>query len=285
MKINKVLPLKHNYLQILGSLAKTPEVLYVMGDIPEERLPTIAIVGTRKPTAYGREVTHQLAYTLAKRGVVVVSGLALGVDGVAHEAALEAGGITLAVLANGLPRVYPAAHRQLAERIVSGSGGVLSEYEPDYPPRNYQFLERNRLVSGLADAIIITEAAQRSGTLNTAAHALEQGKDVFVVPGNITSPMSAGCNALLRQGALPVTCAEDILEVIAPNFLAPQQSLPLGKTQEESLILSLLQSGVRDGDELQVKSKLDPSDFSQSLTMLEIEGSIRPLGGNQWTLR
>jgi DNA processing protein len=285
MKINKISPLSHNYLQILEPLAKCPKELYIMGDLPEQRRVSVAIVGTRKPTAYGKEVTHQLAYSLAKRGVVIVSGLALGVDGLAHTAALEAGGTTIAVLANGLPRIYPAAHQHLARRIMNEGGAVISEYEPDSAARGYQFLERNRLVSGLADAIVITEAAQRSGTLNTAAHALEQGKDVFVVPGNITSPLSAGCNALLKQGALPVTSPEDILEVIAPELLRQQEALPLGQNASESAIIALLHAGVRDGDELQQRSDLPPSDFSQSLTMLEIAGTVRSLGGNQWTLR
>jgi DNA processing protein len=140
-------------------------------------------------------------------------------------------------------------------------------------------------VSGLSDAVLITEAASRSGTLNTAAHALEQGRDVFVVPGNITSPMSAGCNQLLKQGATPVTCVEDILEVLAPQLLTEQTQLTLGSTPEEVLIITLLQNGVRDGDELQRKSEVEPSALSMTLTMLELNGTIRALGANQWTLR
>lgn len=147
------------------------------------------------------------------------------------------------------------------------------------------FFERNRIVSGLVDAIIIIEAAARSGTLSTAAHALEQGKEVFVVPGNITSPLSAGCNALLKQGAHPVTCAQDVLEIIAPQLLQPQTALPLGSTVLESTIINLLQSGLRDGDDLQQGSGVDAAQFSQTLTMMEIDGTIRALGGNQWTLR
>ena len=285
MKINKLSPLEHSYLQILTSIAKPPETLYMLGSLPKERRVSIAIVGTRKPTAYGREVTQQLAYTLAKRGVVIVSGLALGVDGIAHQAALEAGGTTIAVLGNGLPKIHPSTHKNLAERIVSSGGAILSEYEPDTPSMGFRFLERNRIVSGLADAIVITEAAGRSGTLNTASHALEQGKEIFVVPGNITSPLSAGCNALLRQGATPVTKPDDILEAIAPDLLRPQSILPLGDTPAETAIISLLQSGVRDGDELQQKSRLEARELAEALTMLEINGTVRSLGANQWTLR
>lgn len=285
MKINRATPDKHNYLRLLSEIPSPPKQLYVMGTLPAERLPSVAIVGTRKPSSYGKEVTQRLAYDLAKKGLVIISGLALGVDGIAHRAALEAGGITIAVLANGLPQIYPATHKDLADQITKQGGAVLSEYEPETSARTYQFLQRNRIVSGLSDAIIITEAAARSGTLNTAMHALEQGKEVFVVPGNITSPLSIGCNTLLKQGARPATCADDILEVIAPDLLQSQATLALGNSPLETTIIQLLTSGVRDGEELQRRSGSTISEFNTALTMMEITGSIRALGANQWTLR
>lgn len=228
MKINQISPKSHNFLQIIDAIVLMPKRLYYIGTLPEHRLPTVAIVGTRKPTAYGTEVTAKIAGDLARRGVVIISGMALGIDAIAHRAALEAGGTTIAVQANGLDKLTPATNRQLGEDIIKRGGAIISEYEPNVPARDFQFLERNRIVSGLADAVLITEAAARSGTLNTAKHALEQGKEVFVVPGNITSPLSAGCNSLLKQGATPVTCAEDILEVVAPELLQPQTQLALG---------------------------------------------------------
>lgn len=285
MKINKLSPQSQNYLKLLASIAKPPKTLYALGKVPEERRTSVAIVGTRKPSSYGREVTQQLAYDLAKRGIVIISGLALGVDGIAHQAALEAGGTTIAVLGNGLPQIYPSTHQDLANKIVASGGAILSEYESGTPSVGFRFLERNRIVSGLADAIIITEAASRSGTLNTASHALEQGKEIFVVPGNITSPLSAGCNALLKQGATPVTKPDDILEVIAPDLLRPQSFLALGSTPAEATIITLLQNGIRDGDELQQKSRLTAPELAEALTMLEINGTVRSLGANQWTLR
>ena len=285
MKINKISPDTHDFLQILSGIAKPPKSLYFIGRLPEIRQPSLAIVGSRKPTAYGKEVTHRFAHDLAKRGVIIISGLALGVDGIAHQAALDAGGTTVAVLGNGLASIYPASHRQLARQITSQGGALLSEYEPDAPARGHQFLERNRIVSGLSDAVLITEAAIRSGTMSTAAHALDQGKDVFVIPGSITSPMSAGCNALIKQGANVVTTPEDILEVIAPTLLPGQSTLPLGSTPEETAIITLLQQGIRDGDELQRTSAIDASTFATTLTMLELSGAIRSLGSNQWTLR
>ena len=285
MKINSISPLKHKYLQIVATIAKVPEKFHYIGELPESRIPSVAIVGTRKPTAYGREVTYQLAYDLAKRGVVIISGLALGVDGIAHRATLDAGGVTIAVLANGVDCIYPASHRGLATDIIKAGGAIISEYEPGTPARDFQFLARNRIVSGLADAVIVTEAAKRSGTLATVQHALEQGREVFAVPGNITSPLSVGCNAIIKQGAQPITCAEDVLEIIAPDLLNPQQSFALGNTPLETKIIQLIQSGIRGGEELQSESGADASEFSQALTMMEITGTIRALGGNQWTLR
>ncbi len=285
MKINSISPQDNKYLQIINTIAIPPKKLHFIGKIPDKRVPTIAIVGSRKPTAYGKEVTYQLAFDIAKRGVMIISGLALGVDAIAHRAALDAGGKTIAVLANGVDIIYPATNRDLASDVLAHEGAIISEYEPGTEARDFQFLERNRIVSGLSDAIIVTEAAARSGTLSTAAHALEQGREVFVVPGNITSPLSAGCNNLIKQGAHPITCAEDVLEIIAPELLRPQSLLPLGSTPLESKIISLLQSGIRDGEELQVLSEVDIVEFSRAITMMEISGTIRALGGNQWTLR
>lgn len=285
MKINRVTPDKHNYLRPLSDIAKVPKYIFFTGTLPSERLPSVAIVGTRKPTAYGKEVAHTLAYNLARKGVVIISGLALGIDAIAHKATLEAGGKTIAVLANSVDQIYPRTNQDLANKISESGGAILSEYEPPTDARDFQFLARNRIVSGLSDAVIVIEAAARSGTLATVSHALEQGKEVFVVPGNITSPLSAGCNALLKQGAHVVTCAEDVLEIIAPQLLEAQSILPLGNTPLESTVISLLQSGIRDGEELQRQSKASITDFSQTLTMMEINGVIRGLGGNQWTLR
>lgn len=284
-KINKISPDDNPYTQLLSNLAVAPGSLYFLGKLPEHRRPSVAIIGTRKPSPYGREVTSRLSYDLAKKGVVIISGLALGIDGLAHRAALDAGGTTLAVLAGGLPDISPRSHRDLAKDIITSGGAIITEYEPGTPPMQFRFLERNRIVSGLSDAIIITEAAAQSGTISTATHALEQGREVFVVPGNITSPLSAGCNRLLKQGANPVTCAEDVLEVIAPQLLKAQSILPLGNNSQETKIIELLQSGIRDGDELLSVSAIPASDFKVALTMLEIAGAIKPLGANQWTLR
>jgi len=285
MKINRISTEKQEYLQGSSNLDDFPKKLYILGKLPEKRLPTIAIVGSRKPTQYGREVTEKLAFDLAKAGVVIVSGLALGIDSIAHRAALEARGVTMAVLANGLDTIYPASHKGLAKQILDSGGAMISEYDPGTPPMQHKFLERNRIVSGIADGILVVEAAARSGILSTAAHALRQNKEIFAVPGNITSPQSAGCNSLIKQGAIPVTKVEDILDIIAPNIELEQSRFVLGDNTEEVAILELMQSGLRDGDEILQQSKMNPTDFNQTLTMLEIKGMIKPLGGNQWTIR
>lgn len=166
---------------------------------------------------------------------------------------------------------------------MKAGGALISEYPPGTPARAFQFLARNRIVSGLSDAIVVTEAASRSGTLSTVAHALDQNREVFAVPGNITSPMSVGPNRLIQQGAYPVTNADDIIQVIAPDLREPQSMLNLGSNPAEILLIDLLRSGIGDGDALQRASELGASDFSQTMTMLEVQGLIRAMGGNQWT--
>ena len=291
MKINKILPDEHIFTQRLGDIANPPKSLCYMGSLPENSPPIVAIVGTRKPSAYGTEVTQRLAYDLAKKGVVVVSGLALGVDALAHKAALEAHGTTIGIVVNALPDISPKTNVPLAKTIINSGGAIMSEWRAgdEMFVTRWSFLERNRLVSGIADAVIVTEAAAKSGTLNTVGHALTQGREVFAVPGNITSPLSEGCNAILKQGAHPITEARDVLEIIAPHLLETakhrQTQLPLGDTPAENAILQLLATGIRDGEQLQQQSGLTPADYATALTMLEINGLIKPLGANQWALR
>lgn len=285
MKINNISPLKNSYLKIVLDIAKPPKSLWYIGKLPEHRQPTIAIVGTRKPTAYGRQVTERLASELASRGVVVISGLALGVDAIAHQATLDAGGTTIAVLASALPEIRPLTNRALGERIVAQGGAIISESDGEEPIGRWSFVIRNRIVAGIADAVLITEASAHSGSLNTAMHALEQGKDVFVVPGNITSPSSAGCNLLLKQGAIPVTEVGDIIERIMPETAAQQTQLAFGANETEAAIITALKDGLRDGDEIQQTTGIDSKELSMAMTMLELKGAIKSLGANQWMLR
>lgn len=283
MKINTISISDPSYPERLTQIAKPPAQLYTLGS-PDFSKRAAAIVGSRHLTNYGREVTVELAEKLAARGVAVVSGLALGADGLAHQGALNVGGHTIAVLANGLDRVTPSSHRELAKQILAGGGALLSEYEAGTPSLQWQFLARNRLVSGLSDAVIVTEASAKSGTMNTVMHALQQGRDVYAVPGNITSPMSSGCNKLIEQGASPIIDIDAFVEQFAPLVTAPTQQLLLAENDDEQVIIELLQSGVRDGDELLRRSKLDTTTFSTTMTMLELRSVIRPLGANNWSL-
>lgn len=272
------------FTSILNHYEGMPSELFYRGSLPSTRKPCVAIIGSRKPSAYGIHVTEQLAGELARRGVIILSGLAYGVDAIAHKAALEADGTTIAVLANGLHRVYPAAHAQLAESIIKQGGALISEYPEGVEARNYHFLARNRIISGLADAVIVTEATDKSGTFSTVAHAITQNKDIFAVPGPITSLLSAGPNRLLQDGAHVALSAQDVLDVIAPTIAKQQAQLPLGDTKEEATIISLLQQTPLETDHLARKLRCSVSELLQSLTLMEIKGIIKNTGG-QWHLR
>ena len=294
-KINQIQPLEANFTEVLSTIAVMPKTLYFYGKIPEnvlkngkkERPKAVAIVGSRHNTKYGEEVAYRLGYELAKEGVIIISGLAYGIDSIGHQAALDAGGKTIAILGTPIDEIYPRNHRKLAAEIIETGGAIISEYAPGtkvYPKTS--FLERNRIISGLSDIVVVVEAAEQSGSLNTATHALEQGKEVFAVPGNITSPYSQGCNKLIRQGAFPYTEPDDILRELFPEeFLARKKKCHLkGDTDVETLILNSLASGLRSGEEIMRETHLPPEVFNQSVTLLEIKGRIRALGANAWAL-
>jgi DNA processing protein len=272
---------------LLQAIPSPPKLLYVKGGTLDEILarPRIAIVGSRKVTPYGKQVTIQLAEELARKGVVIVSGLALGVDSLAHQAALDARGLTMAILPTSVNEVYPADHRDLAANILRSGGVLLSEYPDGTPGYRQNFVARNRLVSGISDGVLITEAAKGSGTLHTARFALQQGKKLFVVPGNITSTQSSGANQLIKDGAQLVTSADDIFTMLGMvTKTGKQKAKPTSQDPNEQIILDLLYNGVSDAAELRAQSKLPVALFNQTLTMLEITGDIKPLGNNHWTL-
>lgn len=283
MNVNKLVINANGYPSSLGQLHKPPEQLFVAGDF--EAIfgrPMVGVVGSRKVSAYGQQVTVQLAGDLARQGVVIISGLALGVDALAHKAALDAGGPTVAVLPGSIENIYPRSHYALAQRIVQSGGVLLSEYGAGSAIYKQNFIARNRIIAALSHALLITEAAEKSGSLHTARFALEQGKDVLAVPGNITSATSAGTNNLLKAGATPATAAEDVLHILGIEPAGSTSRHIRGANDTEQLILSLLSSGVADGEELLVKSELGVDTFNQTLTMLEITGKVRALGANQW---
>lgn len=289
-KNNEIRPQEADFTEVLSSIAVVPKMLYFYGKLPEKRVKSVAIVGTRKPTEYGARIAKKLAYDVAKRGAVVVSGLAYGIDSIAHRGALEAGGTTIAVLGTPIDYIYPRAHVGLAEEIVQTGGAVMSELAPgaEYHTKTC-FLERNRIIAGLADVVVVVEAAERSGSLNTAAHALEQGKDIFAVPGDITRPLSKGCNRLLRQGAMPYLEPSDVLDVLFPvskkQRKDTQMQLLLGDNEVETAILRLVAAGVERGEEILAKTGLGVAEFNQNIMMLEIKGRVMALGMNRWALK
>lgn len=269
----------------LKQIPDPPKQLFIRGEPLENLLqkPCLTVVGSRKVSPYGREITNRLVTDVSRAGVVIVSGLAFGVDALAHKAALEARGPTIAVLPTSIDNIQPASHRQLAESIVEQGGTLISEYPSGAFVQKWNFVQRNRIASGLSQAVLITEAGERSGTLHTASFALEQGREVLAVPGNVTSPTSIGTNNLIKIGATPVTTSDDILQVLG---IEPTQArgAVLGDTPEEQQLINLINVDIRDGDELLKRSGLNISLFNQTMTMLEITGKITPLGGNNWTL-
>jgi len=286
MQIKKIQKtnLDQDFLQPLKNIPDPPQTLWLQGVLPEgERPKVVSIVGSRKNTRYGEEIAYKLAYDLARHGIIVVSGMAYGIDACAHRGCLDGGGLTIAVLGTTIDHIYPARNLQLAKRILE-RGAILSEYGVGDPTGAWSFSQRNRIVSGLADAVVIVEAAARSGTSITAAHALEQGKDVFAVPGDITRPLSVGCNRLIKQGALPFTETEDILGVLFPAKAQQLKFEIFGDTESEQKIINVIKAGLRDGDKIIEALGFSTSEFNQTVTLLEIKGVIRSLGANHWAL-
>jgi DNA processing protein len=273
--------------EFIQAMPSPPKQLFYQGaDLLELlKLPRVAIVGTRNPTTYGRQVTEELASKLAAQGVVIVSGLAYGVDAIAHEAALDAGGKCLAVLPSPLDNIVPVANRALAEEILEKGGALVSEYTPGTIPAVQNFIACNRLVTALSDAVIVTEASENSGTRHTVRFASEQGRDILAVPGNIFMASQAGTNGFIKTDmAQAITSYNDVLEVLQLHAHGTHFKEVKGTNRNEQTILDLMLQGVSDGDKLLEGSGLDISKFNQALVMLEISGKVRALGMNHWAI-
>jgi DNA processing protein len=260
------------YPPLLRAIHDPPPGLFLRGSAEPELLsrPAVAIVGARACSAYGRQVARRLGRELAAAGLVVVSGMARGVDAEAHRGALEAGGPTIAVLGCGIDRDYPAAHRALAAEIAA-RGLVVSEYAPGVEPAPWRFPARNRIVAGLCAATVVVEARERSGALITADFALEEGREVFAVPGEITSSLSAGANALLRLGATPLTRPEDVLESFGLDALV-QPDAVVGEVA--SRVLARISEAAAGADELARSTGLSAEQLAVALTELELAGAV-----------
>ena len=274
------------YPALLREAAAAPPVLYLRGEfVPADRK-AVAVVGTRRPTPYGRSVAHDLAAALAVNGTTVVSGMARGIDAIAHQAALEAGGRTLAVLGSGLDMVYPAENRLLADEIAA-RGALVTDYALGTPPEAANFPPRNRIISGLACAVVVVEAGEESGALITARFAADQGRDVFAVPGSIYSRASRGTNRLIQDGATPLLAPEDVLSELhsaSPRAEAVQAGLPMTDDPVEQAILSSLSGDPAHVDEVVARAGRPVPQVTAALAMLELRGLVVHVGGMNYVL-
>jgi DNA processing protein len=275
------------YPKLLKEIHNPPPLLYYQGKLEKDEY-TLAVVGSRKHTSYGQRLTADMVKKLAGNNLTIVSGLALGIDSLAHSATLEAGGRTIAVLGTGLDKqsIYPSANKYLAEKIVAEDGCLFSEFPLGTPPLKHHFPQRNRIISGLSLGTLVIEAGEKSGALITAFIALDQNREVFAIPGSIYSPASEGPNKLIKLGAKAVNSAEDIIESLnlsqATEHIKAKEIV--GETAEEKTIIPFLDHEPKHIDELIRLTKLDTSTINSTLTIMEMKGMIKNLGGMQYVL-
>lgn len=271
------------YPELLKEIVGAPMIIYYKGEITAKILDKcFGVVGTRRPTGYGRIVTEKLTRELVEAGLTIVSGLARGVDTIAHMATIEVGGKTLAVLGGGLFQIFPSENARLAEKIADGFGAVLTEFPPSYPHLAGNFPARNRIISGLSKGILVTEAAEDSGSLITARLALEQNREVFAVPGPITSSMSEGTSLLLKEGARLVSSTQDILDELGIKPKSNVKVADLNLTENEKQVLNLIKDESMHVDEIARTLKKPIADISGVLLKLEIIGVVKNLGAGNY---
>ena len=269
-----------NYPFLLKEIVDPPLILYVKGNFSSSSKHLISIVGSRKCTKYGQTVAQKFAASFAQAGITVVSGLALGIDSAAHKGAIDAKGKTFAVIGSGLNRIYPASNKHLAEKICSGYGAVISEFPFGTEPRPFNFPFRNRIISGLSYATIVVEAARKSGSLITARLAAEQGRDVFAVPGNITSKMSEGTNMLIKDGAIPITEPDDVLTYVSAfKDLLVRNKEDKDLSPDEERVISALENSTETLMGISEKTGISEQKLISLLTYMEVKGLIKRNGG------
>ncbi len=269
-----------DYPSRLREIDQPPPVIYMRGEYLPDDLFAVAIVGTRKATPYGRQVTEELSAFLASNGITVVSGLARGVDAIAHQVSLKNNGRTIAILGTGVDKIYPPEHKALAEQIIE-RGALISDYAPGTPPDASNFPPRNRIISGLSLAVVVVEAGETSGALITAGFAAEQGREVFAVPNNIYAPQSKGANKLIQNGALPLLSVNDLMQALDINRIGGHKTarklLPADET--EAKLLSVLGAEPKHVDEIRNQAGLPIEKVSATLALMELKGMVRQLGG------
>jgi DNA processing protein len=269
-----------NYPRRLKEIDQSPPILYMKGTLLPEDDWAVAVVGTRRVTPYGQQVAAELGAFLAHQGITVVSGLALGVDSIAQQSALNAGGRTIAVLAHGLDQVYPPKNRSLAKEIIA-SGALVSDYGLSVPPDSTNFPPRNRIISALSAAVVVVEAGERSGARITADFAVDQGKEVFAIPGSIYSPQSKGTNRLIAQGAHPLLKFEHLIEALDMELMTMHKSArtTLPEDGAEAAVYSMLSSQPLHVDEIAAKVEMPIDQLSSTLALMELKGLVRQVGG------
>jgi DNA processing protein len=276
-----------NYPKLLKEIYTPPHLLYYKGEIKDHSF-NLAVVGTRKYSPYGEQATIQITKGLAQNKITIISGLALGIDTIAHQTAISSGGQTIAVLGTGVDTqsTYPASNRYLIEKIIKSGGAVISEFPPGTPPLRHHFPQRNRIISGLSLGTLVIEAGERSGALITARQALDQNREVFAVPGNIFSPVSKGPNQLIKQGARAITSYQDIMETLDLNeisiLIKNKEILP--KTKEEKVIIEHLKHEPTHINELIRLCGLSAAKVSSTLIIMEMKGMIKNVGNMEYVL-
>ena len=271
------------YPDRLRQITQSPFVLYIKGEIDTDDIWSVAIIGTRRYSAYGQQVAENLSHTLAHNGITIISGLARGIDGIAHKAALAAGGRTIAVLGSGLDKLYPPEHRDLAN-LISKQGALISDYPLGTPPDGSNFPPRNRIISGLSKCIIVIEAGEKSGALITATYAAEQGKEVFSVPGKITSPMSRGTNLLIKQGAHPLLDPQDVLDMLNMTLVAEQRVIRKGLPEDpkEAVLYQTVGDEPLHVDEISSLVDMPIEEVTSTLALMELKGMVRKTFGMKY---
>lgn len=276
-----------NYPSLLKEIYDPPFCLFVRGKLKADDF-CIAVVGNRKFSPYGKQITEEIVFSLARSGVTIVSGLALGIDGIAHNSTLEAKGRTIAVLGSGINKqhIYPSAHKQLAEKIINEGGAVISEYPPGALPSRYTFPRRNRIIAGMSIGTLVTEAGETSGALITSQCALDNNREVFTIPHNITSPGGIGPNNLLKMGGQPITCAEDIIDALnlqdIKQYVKNKKIIPDSPIEEK--LLQFISREPVHVDHIIKHSNLDSPTVNSTLTMMEMKGKIKNLGSMMYVL-
>lgn len=276
------------YPPLLKTVYDPPFCLFVRGTLDLSHAYPLAVVGTRKHTPYGTQITQELVSALATHGLTIVSGLALGIDGIAHQTTLDAGGTTIAVLGGGnnTSHIYPSAHRHLAERILTHGGAIISEYPPGALPSAFTFPRRNRIIAGMSLGTLVIEAAEKSGAMITARYALDHGRDIFAVPHPITSNTGVGPHTLIKEGAHMITSAEDIITILNLNELKTfsENTAIVPDSDAEAALLPHLSRTPVHIDDLIKMSRLTSSEVSSTLTIMEMKGKVRNIGSMQYVV-